>query len=135
MSDASSAPLTLELLPDTFAICRLDANEPLPPWATARPFFAVVRTRKELSVMCAAELVPPSVKASREWRALEVHGPFDFDLVGIMLSIASPLANAGVSMMPVATYDTDYVLVRTPQLSQAIVALRAAGHTVLDAET
>ena len=132
MSEASSARLTLDVLPDTFAICRLDANEPIPAWATARPFFAVVRTRKELSVMCAAELVPPSVKASREWRALEVRGPFDFDLVGIMLSIASPLAEAGVSMMPVATYDTDYVLVRTPQLEQAIAALRAAGHTVLE---
>ena len=44
MSEASSARLTLDLLPDTFAICRLDANEPIPAWATARPFFAVVRT-------------------------------------------------------------------------------------------
>ena len=51
-----------------------------------------------------------------------------------MLSLASPLAEPGVSMMPVATYDTDYVFVRTPQLAQAIAALRSAGHTVLVAE-
>jgi len=130
MSGAPPASLALELLPDTFAICRLAADEPIPAWATSRPFFAVVRTSAELSVMCAAELVPGTVQASRDWRVLQVQGPFDFALVGIMASLAVPLANAGVSIMPVATYDTDYVLVRAPQLAQAVAALRGAGHAV-----
>ncbi len=130
MSGAPTTRLTLELLPDTFAICRLAADEPIPTWATSRPFFAVVRTSAELSVMCAAELVPETEQASRDWRALQVQGPFDFALVGIMVSLAVPLANAGVSIMPVATYDTDYLLVRVAQLEAAMAALRGAGHTV-----
>jgi len=130
MTGAAPARLTLELLPDSFAICRLEAGAPIPGWATARPFFAVVRTRAELSVMCAADLVPPEVTASRDWRTLEVRGPFDFALVGILVAIAAPLAHAGVSIMPVATYDTDYLLVRIAQLELAIATLRSAGHTV-----
>jgi hypothetical protein len=133
MTEVPARRLSLEMLPGTFAICRLTADEPIPAWATARPFFAVVRTSAELSVMCAAELVPADIRASRVWRALRVLGPFDFDLVGIMLAVAAPLAKAGVSIMPVATYDTDYVLVRTAQLEAAVFALRAAGHTVLEA--
>jgi hypothetical protein len=34
--------------------------------------------------------------------------------------------------MPIATYDTDYVLVRSSQLALAIATLRAAGHTVVE---
>lgn len=122
--------VTLRLLPDELAICRLTPGSPIPAWATAGPFFAVVRTSAELSVMCAAELVPPEVTATREWRVLELQGPFDFALVGIMVAVATPLATAGVSIMPVATYDTDYVLVRATQLDLAIATLRSAGHTV-----
>jgi hypothetical protein len=89
-----------------------------------------VRTRAELSVICAAERVPPDVTASRDWRVLALQGPFDVTLVGILLAVAQPLAHAGVSVMPVATYDTDYLLVRTMQLGLAISTLRSAGHTV-----
>jgi hypothetical protein len=34
--------------------------------------------------------------------------------------------------MPIATYDTDYALVRGTQLALAVATLRAAGHIVLD---
>jgi hypothetical protein len=122
--------LTLALLPGTLAICRLAAEATVPAWAQAQPFLAVVRTTAELSVTCAAELVPDGVVATRDWRALELRGPFEHTLVGILLDVAIPLAQAGVSIMPMATYDTDYVLVRAPQLALAIATLRGAGHAV-----
>ena len=77
---------------------------------------------------CATDRVPDGVTASRGWRALKIVGPFDFAEVGILLRVAAPLAAAGVSILPVATYDTDYVLLRTPQLEAAIAALRGDGH-------
>ena len=64
------------------------------------------------------------------WRALAVAGPLDFGLTGILASLASPLAAAGVSIFAISTYDTDYVLVREQALAVAIDALRAAGHDV-----
>jgi hypothetical protein len=133
-ADSGRRLLTLELLPDTLAICRFAADAPVPTWASGGALLAIVRTKGELSVTCAEELVPPTLTASRDWRVLELRGPFDHGLVGILLEVAAPLARARVSIMPIATYDTDYVLVRSSQLALAIATLRAAGHTVLEPE-
>ena len=122
--------LTLDVMAEPLAVCRLDAGAPVPAWATAAPFYAVARTADELSVVCAEARVPDGVTASRGWRALQLRGPFPCELVGVLLAVAAPLAEAGVSIMPIATYDTDYVLVREGQLAAALAALGRAGHTV-----
>lgn len=122
--------LTIDLQTGEMAICRLAHDAPIPAWATDRPFFTVTRTHDELSIICAAAQVPGGVTASRGWRLLVLRGPFSFGLVGILLAVAEPLARAGVSIMPVASHDTDHVLVQAPQLARAIAALRAAGHEV-----
>jgi hypothetical protein len=44
--------------------------------------------------------------------------------------LSEPLAAAGVSILPIAIHDTDYLLVREQQLVRAIAALRIAGHAV-----
>jgi hypothetical protein len=122
--------LQLDVLPESLAICRLAFDAPIPAWATARPFFTVSRTTEELSVICPADQVPAGVTASDGWRALKLRGPFDLGVVGILVAIAAPLAAAGISIMPVATYETDYVLVREIELERAIDAIRRAGHDV-----
>ncbi len=130
------APLTLDLLPDLLSVCRFPAHAAVPAWALEAPFSVVARTRDELSVTCASARVPRGGAAGgppREndgWRALQLAGPFDFDAVGVLLGVAAPLAAAGVSILPVATFDTDYVLVRGAQLGAALAALREAGHEV-----
>jgi hypothetical protein len=53
-------------------------------------------------------------------------------LVGILVSVAVPLAQAGVGILPVGTFDTDYILVRDRQLAQALRALRATGFEIQD---
>ena len=57
-------------------------------------------------------------------------GPLEFSLTGILAAIATPLANAGVSIFAVSTFDTDYVMVKEENLAKAVKALRAAGHDV-----
>jgi hypothetical protein len=91
---------------------------------------AVVRTPRELTVVCDAARVPADVSAERGWRAPEVEGPLDLDLTGVLAAIAGPLARAGVAIFAVSTFDTDYVLVRAERLDVAVAALREAGHTV-----
>lgn len=126
----NAPPLALDLLPDTLAVCRLAADAPVPAWALAAPFAAVVRTRDELSVVCDEARVPAGVRAAGGWRLLKLRGPFAFDEVGVLLRAAAPLAAAGVSVLPLATFDTDYVLVPGARLADALAALRAAGHAV-----
>jgi hypothetical protein len=104
----------------------------VPAWAEPGDgaLHAVVRTPGELTVVCDAARVPAGVPAERSWRALEVQGPLDLALTGVLAAIAAPLARADVAIFAVSTFDTDYVLVRGDRLDAAVAALRAAGHTV-----
>lgn len=80
--------------------------------------------------MCAANVVPEGVRCEGGWRILKVEGPLDFGLTGVLLSMARPLAEAGVAIFALSTYDTDYVLVKEEKLDGAIAALEAAGHRI-----
>lgn len=123
--------LRLTLLPGELAVCRLAADSAVPEWAdTPSAFTSITRTRDELSIVCAAERVPVGVIAARDWRLLCVEGPLPLDLIGIFVAIGAPLARAGVSIFPIATYDTDWLLVPGPRLAEAVDALRSAGHEV-----
>ena len=122
--------LTLTALPDRLAVCRLDAGDPIPAWGTRGPFVSITRTPEELSVTCPEGDVPEGIRAERGFVPLKVEGPLDFALTGILASVAGPLADAGISLFAIATFDTDYVLVRAERLLDATAALRAAGHVV-----
>jgi hypothetical protein len=126
----SSRGVVLYVIDTPFAVCRLAADAPVPVWAVGGPFSSVTRTPDELSVVCADAAVPPALPASRGWRALRVDGPLDLALVGVMAALAAPLAAAEVSIFPIATHDTDWILVPESQLDRACDALARAGHEV-----
>jgi hypothetical protein len=128
--DADLPGLTLTLLGDTFSVCRLEPTEIVPDWAWTGEVACVTRTRDELSIVCRADLVPGEVLCEAGWRCLKVKGPIDFALTGVFARIAQPLADAGISLFAVMTYDTDYVMVKHDRLRDAVDALMAAGHTV-----
>jgi hypothetical protein len=123
--------LPLELLPDTLSICRLPAGAAIPSWtASSGAFLTVSRTPDELSIVALQSAVPAATRCQRDYRAIRVRGTLPTNLVGILLSIAEPLAQAGLSIFAISTYDTDYVLVKARDASAALDALRRAGHTV-----
>lgn len=123
----------LDLLAGSYAVARLDPSAQIPAWA-AGEFVSITRTAEELSVVCLESCLPPDVQAERGLRCLRVAGPLAFDLVGILESIARPLADAGIPVFAVSTYDTDYLLVPEAELEGAVEALTAAGHSVRPAE-
>ena len=134
-SASLTSGLVLSLLPGGFAVCRMPAGAPLPRWARrSGRFFALIRTPDELCVVCAEEDVPGAIQAERGWSLLQVHGPLDFSLVGVLASLALPLAQAGVSIFALSTYDTDYLLVRQSDMERATQALTRAGHRLQGAE-
>lgn len=125
-------------------MCRLPAGAALPPWAAAAlvapaTVVSITRTGSELSLVLAETALPeeataqPDLRVERGFRALEVAGPLDFSLVGVLAALAAPLAEAGVSLFAVSTFDTDHLLVREDDLGAATAALRGAGHSVAGA--
>ncbi|HJQ24111.1 MAG TPA: ACT domain-containing protein [Blastocatellia bacterium] len=122
--------LTLNLLPDTLAICRLSPDAEVPDWALAADFYSITRTADELSIVCHQRNVPNDVQHEGDWRCLKVQGPLPFSMIGVMASLAVPLADAGISLFVISTFDTDYLLVKQDTLQAASAALRRAGHSI-----
>lgn len=119
------------MLAEPVALCRLSPSEAVPEWtARARAFLTVSRTPTELSIVADEGAVPPTVDAERGYRVLRVEGPLPLNLIGVFAAMAGPLAAAGVPIFPIATYDTDYLLIPGALLERAIAALRGAGHVV-----
>jgi hypothetical protein len=126
---------TLTLLAGRYAVCLLPPTAPIPTWASGGDFCAITRTGDELSIICLQESVPRKFDAAelsvaRDWVLMRVEGPFAFDVTGVLATLSAPLAGAGVVLLAVATYQTDYLLVKGDQLESASAALREAGHQV-----
>ena len=85
--------------------------------------------RDELSVIAETAFVPERLRTEVSWRVMKVHGPFDLSEVGVLASLVTPLAAAGVSVFTISTFDTDYLLVQCSQLREAVAGLRNAGHS------
>ena len=121
--------MELELLFGPYALCRLPVGSDPPKWLKGG-FYSVTVTPTEVSIVCEAARVPAGTPHEPDWRCLVVKGTLDFNLTGILSSFAAPLAEAGVSLFALSTFDTNYLLVTNDCLEEAVAALTAAGHTV-----
>lgn len=122
--------LTLSVLPLKLAVAQFPASAPLP--ALGGAFFSLTRTDDELSLVCEESRVSAGTKAEGGWVALRLHGPFQFTLTGILAAVLNPLRDAGIGIFALSTFDTDYVLVKSERLAEAMRVLREAGHKVID---
>ncbi len=116
--------LRLMTHPWRLAVLRLPRDAALPLPSLEDGLFAVVRTQESLTVVRAAD----EGYVGTAWRALEVAGPFPFSESGVLAAVAGPLAEAGVSIFAVNSYETEYVLVQEPDLERAREALERVGH-------
>jgi hypothetical protein len=122
------ALLTLE---GAWSVVRLDPAAEIPEWAlAARPFVTITRTSDELSIVCPTAARPAEARSEDGWAMLRLRGDVPFTTVGVIEALARPLAEAGIGIFVVSTFDTDYLLVKRERLHAAVAALRAAGHRV-----
>lgn len=120
----------LRLLDGSYAVVRLAPDDEVPDWASGPAFVSTTRTESELSIVCASDLVPDGVRAERPLSCFEVEGPLDFSEIGVLASIAQPLAAAGISIFVLSTYDTDYVFVAARDCERAIHVLAVEGREI-----
>ncbi len=122
--------LTFLVFRDTYAICKLDKDAPVPGWAYAGSFVSITRTPDELSITCTEGYVPERIQCQKGWRCLKVQGTFDFSVTGVIASFTPFLAKAGISVFVICTYETDYLLVQERNLENAVHVLTEHGHQV-----
>lgn len=126
--------LDLALLPEEYAVCRLPAGSPVPAGLVTGPASAgvvsVTWTAEETSVICRTDRVPDGATANSPWRCFQVRGPLDLASTGILAALVGPLADARVNIVAFSTYDTDYLMVPSVRLTEALATLAQAGHRV-----
>jgi hypothetical protein len=127
---AGSHPLRVLRVPGRFAVCRLSPDDVVPSWANGPGFLSITRTDDELSIVCEDAAVPRRTECMRGYVAMRVEGTLPPELVGVLVALAKPLADAGIPILAIGTHDTDYVLVREVDVERAVDALRRAGHEV-----
>lgn len=121
---------TLAVLPQQFTIHSLAADSTIPAAVFSCEIFFIGKTEDQLSIVVPDTVTVPSEETDTHWRALELLGPLELSMVGIMARIGQVLAQAKVSIFIVSTFDTDFFLVKDNKLDMAIAALRQAGYKV-----
>ena len=125
--------LTLSVLTDEFSVLQLPLSDPMPAWIHKTSIWSVTKTSEEVSIVCPARAVVHTdpLKVESGWKCLKVHGPFDFDEVGIIAGLTAILAEHEIGVFVVSTYETDYLLVKNVHLEKAVKALSEKGHRII----
>lgn len=91
------------------------------------------KTDEEKSLVCITSEVPKNViQRDDGWKAFRIQGVLDFSLIGILAKIAVVLADNGISIFAVSTYNTDYVLIKKENYEKGLEVLRVSGYEVAE---
>lgn len=116
----------ISILQEKFGICHFAEKSPLPKWATAGRFFSITKTDQEISIVYPQEKIPGGVLFERDWRAFRLEGVVDgVYAVGIIAFLSKPLAENGISIFNISTYETNYIFVEEKNLERAKETLSA----------
>ena len=121
--------MKIEKLPYDLTVCKLQSATDL---ALDADFYFIGKTDEELSLVCKTDDVPAQTAARDDgWRAFRIQGVLDFSMVGVLSKLSGILAENGIGLFAVSTYNTDYILVKKENFERAITSLAAAGYTVV----
>jgi uncharacterized protein len=121
------------VLPEKYGVVRLDPGiEINTKGGNATELLAVIHTPEETTVVCQENIISPGKAVEKGWRALKVGGTLEFELIGVLVSIITPLAENNISVYTLSTYSTDFILVKANLLSKAIKALKKAGFEIIE---
>lgn len=120
--------MKLKQIEGNFSICQLSD---LPEFGKEQEFFFCGKTDEEVSLVCRTEEVPENMLSREDgWRAFRIQGVLDFSLIGVLAKIFSLLAEGGIGIFVVSTYNTDYVLTKQKDYERALEILAQAGYSI-----
>lgn len=124
--------MKLTILSSEYSVCRLEPDKDIPAWIYDSPFFNITKTPEELSIVVESAAIPENIQPTQSeagWSCIQIIGPLDFSLTGILANLTVPLAQHGISIFAISTYDTDYILVKKSKVKAAQKILSEIGHT------
>ena len=121
--------MELEMLEYDLTVCKVASEK---DYRLDRPFYFIGRTDEEFSLVCRTEDAPAETLEREDgWRGFRIRGVLDFSLIGILSKISGILAEKGIGIFAVSTYNTDYVLMKAEQFGAGMKALEAAGYKIV----
>jgi hypothetical protein len=126
--------LKLRLLEERFCLSKLPVFTELPHVFMNAELVFISRTDDELSILCPEFMAPSNVQQEAGWRCFRVTDALPFNEVGVLASLANPLADAGIPILAISTFNTDYVFLLEEHLNGAVESLQSAGHEFVKEE-
>ena len=110
-------------------ICKLESKDNI---NFEKDFYFIGKTDEELSLVCKTEDVPDkTIKRDDGWKCFRIQGVLDFSLIGILSKISGILADNGIGIFAVSTFNTDYILVKKENFEKALKKLSDAGYNIV----
>lgn len=124
--------LDFTILKGAYSIYRLDKDSAIPNWIYDSDFYSLTRTQDELSIVCKEVdiKIDDKIMIDKHWRILKINGPLDLSQIGIIANISSLFKENKISIFPISTYDTDYILVKNQQIDKATTVLKNNGYKI-----
>lgn len=121
--------MQLKKLDCDFSICKLKDFSKV---NFEEKYYFIGKTDEEYSLVCPTDGVPQNaIERDDDWKAFKVQGVLEFSLVGILSKISYLLAENGISIFAVSTYNTDYILIKKQNFQKALKVLSAAGYEII----
>lgn len=121
--------MKLKRIDGAFSVCRLDDFSQV-NFDAAYCFTG--KTDEENSLVCLTEDAPDNVIEREDgWRGFRIQGVLDFSLVGILAGISQILAENGIGIFALSTYNTDYIFTKQKDYEKALRVLAGTGYCVV----
>ena len=120
--------MKLKRLPYDFTVCQVAGVEDID---SDHEFSFIAKTDEELSLVCKTADTPENTTARDDgWRGFRIQGVLDFSLIGVLSKISAILAENGIGIFVVSSFNTDYIFVKASNFGEAMEALADAGYIV-----
>lgn len=121
--------MTIERIEYEFSVCKVTDFSMVD---LEDEYCFIGKTDEERSVVCRTEKAPANATEREDgWRTFRVQGVLEFSFVGILARISALLAEQGISIFAVSTYNTDYVLTKAELFSKALETLAGVGYQII----
>lgn len=120
--------ITLKMLDVRLSVCKVTDYSGVD---ILKPYTFTGATDEELSLVCPVDAVPDNTTERDDgWKAFRIVGILDFSLIGILSKISAVLADNGVGIFAISTYNTDYILTKEENFGKALKVLAEAGYEI-----
>lgn len=121
--------MEIKVLDYDFSVCKVEDYSLVD---LSAEFCFMGKTDEEKSLVCLTDKVPDNIIEREDgWKAFRIQGVLDFSLIGILSKISGLLAENGIGIFAISTFNTDYILIKRENFQKAVSVLDNNGYIIM----